>query len=266
MILAAGLTAWAGVSAAEPGASAPAAEAPPTRTEKAGGWLKGAADALRGGSGEGAGAASADALSPETIVAGLKGGLRSGVDAALAELGRPDGFMGNPALRVPLPAELAKGEQALRKLGQEKLADDLVLALNRAAEKAVAETGPIFKDAITGMSLEDARGILDGPSDAATGYFRRNTEGKLREKMMPIVAAATDASGAGAAYKRFAGKAAPLSGLLGGRSLDLDAHVCDRALDGLFKLIATREAELRANPAAATEELLRRVFGAAKGS
>jgi hypothetical protein len=225
-------------------------------------------DALGGSSGAGTSAANggAGALSTDTIVAGLKRGLDTGVDRALAELGKPDGFFANAAFKIPLPAELAKGEAALRKLKQDKLADDLVLALNRAAEKSVAETAPIFKEAITGMSLADARAILEGPKDAATKYFRTRTEEGLRGKMMPIVTAATDANGVGAAYKQFAGKAAPVASIFGSKaaSLDLDRYVCDRALDSLFKVIATQEAQLRANPAAATEDLLRKVFGAVK--
>ena len=243
-------------------------EAPPPKTTRSGGWLKGAVDALGGSSGAGTSAANggAGALSTDTIVAGLKRGLDTGVDRALAELGKPDGFFANAAFKIPLPAELAKGEAALRKLKQDKLADDLVLALNRAAEKSVAETAPIFKEAITGMSLADARSILEGPKDAATKYFRTKTEEALRGKMMPIVTAATDANGVGAAYKQFAGKAAPVASLFGSKaaSLDLDRYVCDRALDSLFKVIATQEAQLRANPAAATEDLLRTVFGAVK--
>lgn len=257
----------ASAPAAEP-SGAPAQETSPTRTEKASGWLKGAAEALGGSpaAGSPSDAAGSGALSVDMIVAGLKTGLNTGVDRALAELGKPDGFFANPQFKIPLPGELARGEAALRKLGQEKMADDLVLALNRAAEKSVAETGPIFKEAITGMTLSDARAILDGPADAATSYFRKNTEEALRGKMMPIVTAATDESGVGAAYKRFAGKAAPVGNLFGSKAtaLDLDRYVCDRALDSLFKVIATQEAQLRANPAAATEDLLRKVFGAVR--
>ena len=255
----------AAASATEP-SGAPAKETPPTRTEKASGWLKGAAEALGGAPAAGSSSASSSGtLSIDMIVAGLKTGLNTGVDRALAELGRPDGFFANAAFKIPLPPELAKGEQALRKLKQDKLADDLVLALNRAAEKSVAETAPIFKEAITGMTLADARAILDGPADAATKYFRTRTEEALRAKMLPIVKAATDANGVGAAYKQFAGKAAPVASLFGVKAagVDLDGYVCDRALDSLFKVIATQEAQLRANPGAAADKLLRTVFGAA---
>ena len=262
------LSGTSAIRAAEPTAPAAAEETPPAKPSRSGGWFKGALDALRGSSGTGAESANGAAgeLSTDTIVAGLKRGLDTGVDRALAELGKPDGFFANAAFKIPLPAELAKGEKLLRKAGQDKLADDLVLALNRAAEKSVAETTPIFKEAITGMTLADAREILEGPKDAATKYFRSKTEEALRGKMMPIVKAATDANGVGAAYKQFAGKAAPVASLFGSKaaSLDLDRYVCDRALDSLFKVIATQEAQLRANPAAATEDLLRKVFGAVK--
>lgn len=265
VIFLAGATA---IRAADEGSPGPSETAPAPKPTRSGGWFKGMLNALGGGSGTGAGEANgaAGALSTDTIVAGLKRGLDVGVDRALAELGRPDGFFANAAFKIPLPAELAKGEQLLRKAKQDKLADDLVMALNRAAEKSVAETAPIFKEAITGMTLADARAILDGPKDAATKYFRSKTEEALRGKMMPIVKAATDANGVGAAYKQFAGKAAPVASLFGSKaaSLDLDRYVCDRALDSLFKVIATQEAQLRANPAAATEDLLRRVFGAVK--
>ena len=230
-----------------------------TKKEQAAGWLKDAAGAL--GKTEGAGSA---ALSVETIVAGLKTGLGTGVDRALAELGRADGFFANANFKIPLPAELARGEQLLRKAKQDKLADDLVLALNRAAEKSVAETAPIFKEAITGMTLADARAILDGKVDAATTYFRKTTDEKLRARMLPIVTAATEANGVGAAYKKFSGQVAPLTAMFGVKPVDLDSYVCERALNGLFKVIATQEAQLRANPGAAADKLLQQVFGAAK--
>lgn len=248
----ASLFAFTGLWAAEPAA-------PATPPGTANNFLKSAANFF--GSDENA---AGGILPVETIVAGLKAGLGTGVDRALAELGKSDGFFANAGFKIPLPAELAKGEKTLRKLGQDKMADDLVLALNRAAEKSVAETGPVFKDAITSMTLADARGILSGPPNAATSYFRKATDVQLREKMLPIVQAATQANGVGALYKQFAGKAAPLASLFGVKTVDLDSYVCDRALASLFQVIATQEASLRANPAASADKLLRTVFGAAK--
>lgn len=262
VMMAAAMVCAAGARATEPAPKTdPKAE---QKTEQSGGWWKSATSALLGGSKGEATPGASGALSVETIVAGLKTGLGTGVDRALAELGKPDGFFANAKFRIPLPAELAKGEKLLRKAGQDKMADDLVLALNRAAEKSVVETAPIFKDAITKMTLADARAILDGPKDAVTTYFRRTTEQALRGKMLPIVTAATEANGVGAAYKKFSGQAAPMTSLLGMKPVDLDTYVCDRALDSLFKVIATQEAQLRANPGAAADKLLRQVFGAAK--
>ncbi len=248
------LTLWAG------GAVAGAAEPPTKKTEPGAASLLKDTAAMWGKSEAGKGGV----LSLDTIVAGLKAGLGTGVDRALAELGRADGFFANARFKIPLPAELARAEQTLRKLKQEKLADDLILALNRAAEKSMAETAPIFKAAITDMTLADAQAILHGPADAATAYFKRTTGDQLRAKMLPVVRAATNANGVGATYKKFAGKAAPLASLFGAKAVDLDAYVCERALDGLFTVIATQEAQLRADPAGAADKLLRQVFGAAK--
>lgn len=243
----------------------PSVSATPTPTPTAakatatGGFLQNAASLLTKSD-----ATGISALSTDTITAGLKAGLGTGVDRALAELGKADGFFANAGFKIPLPAELAKGEKTLRKLGQDKLADDLILALNRAAEKSVAETAPIFKDAITAMTLADARAILAGPKDAATTYFRKATETQLRAKMLPIVQTATEANGVGSTYKQFAGKAAPVASLFGVKSVDLDSYVCDHALDSLFQVIATQEAALRTDPAGTADKLLRTVFGAAK--
>ena len=133
-------------------------------------------------------------LSNDTIVAGLKGGLSTGVDRALAELGKPDGFLQNAAFKILLPPELAKSEKALRKLKQDQLADGLILALNRTAEQSMAAAVPIFKEAISGMTVADALAILKGPPDGATTYFRTASANALRERLLPIVEAATDAT------------------------------------------------------------------------
>jgi hypothetical protein len=231
-----------------------AADSPPAPSslEKA----MGSAQSLMGGG-------SVNGLSTETIVAGLKGGLSAGVDRAVAELGKPDGFLKNAGFKIPLPSQLAKLEKTARKLRQDRLADTLIAALNHAAEQAVAETAPVFKDALLAMKLDDAVAILKGPPDAATAYFRRVGETALRGRMMPIVKTATDANGVGAAYKQFAEKASPFSALLGAKPVDLDGYVCDRALDSLFKLIATEEAALRADPKATASKLVSKVFSAA---
>ena len=205
----------------------------------------------------------ASALSEDTVVAGLKAGLATGVDRAMAELGRPNGFLQNAAFKVLLPPELAKAEKTLRRLKQDQMVDDLIAAMNQAAEQSVGETVPIFKEAINAMSLSDALAILKGPPDAATSYFRHASETALRTKMLPLVKKATDANGVGAMYKQVSGQAAPLTSLFGVKSVDLDAYVCDHALGSLFTVIATQEAALRANPKAAASKLIERVFSRA---
>ncbi len=203
-------------------------------------------------------------LTNDTVIEGLKGGLSTGVDRALDELGKPNGFLQNAAFKILLPPELAKAERTLRKLKQDRLVDGLVEALNHAAEQSVTATVPIFKEAITSMTVADALAILKGPPDAATTYFRTASGSALRAKMLPLVKAATDANAVGTTYKRFSGEAAPLASIFGVKTVDLDAYVCDRAISSLFTVIATQEAALRANPKAAASKLIERVFSAAK--
>ena len=203
-------------------------------------------------------------LTNDTIIEGLKGGLATGVDRALDELGKPNGFLQNTAFKILLPPELAKAEKTLRKLKQDHLVDGLIEALNHAAEQSVTATVPIFKEAIKSMTVADALAILKGPPDAATTYFRTSSATALRAKMLPLVKAATDANAVGTTYKKFSGEAAPLASLFGVKTVDLDAYVCDRAISSLYTVIATQEAALRANPKAAASKLIERVFSAAK--
>jgi hypothetical protein len=202
-------------------------------------------------------------LTTDEIARGLKSALAQGTERAVTNLGKPDGFLRNLDVRIPLPPSLEKAEKTLHRLGQQKLADDFVTTLNRAAETAVAEAGPIFRDAITQMTLADAKQILAGPDDAATQYFRRIGESRIHERMLPIVRSATDKTGVTSAYKKLTGHRA-VAALFRSRSdLQLDNYVTQKAGDGLFKLIADEEKEIRRNPVARTTELLKRVFGSA---
>jgi Protein of unknown function (DUF4197) len=194
-----------------------------------------------------------------TIAAGLREALEHGTARAVQELGRENGFWADSRLRIPLPEKLQKVDAALRRVGQEKLADDFVRSLNRAAEQATPEARRIFLDAIQRMTIRDALDILRGPQDAATRYFRAQTEAPLTQAFHPIVARSTAAVGVTANYKRIASRAEPL-GLVDMRDLDIDAYVTRKALDGLFVVVADEERRIRENPAARTTELLRKVF------
>ena len=203
-------------------------------------------------------------LSQDDIVKGLKEALAKGTEQAVANLGKEDGFLKNLDVKIPMPEQLATVEKALRRLKQDKLADEFVTTMNRAAEKAAPEAAAIFADAIKGMTMEDAKAILKGPDDAATQYFKKVSQLKLTEKFLPIVKDATEKTGVTFAYKRLTehtGSSA-LGGLLGGgQNVDVDKYVTDKALDGLFKMVAAEEKTIRQNPVARTTDILKKVFG-----
>ena len=203
-------------------------------------------------------------LTGDEMAGGLKEALANGVQHAVRELGKPDGFLENLDVKIPMPKSLQTVERTLRAVKQEKLADEFVATLNRAAEQAVPEAAAVFADSIRQMTVTDAKNILTGPNDSATQYFRKTSEEKLREKFRPIVAKATTAVGVTAAYKNLLQQAGPAAALLGSEAGDLDGYVTQKALDGLFKMIAGEEQRIRENPVARTTDLLKKVFGGGK--
>lgn len=198
-------------------------------------------------------------LTETDISAGLREALATGTGRAVQRIGVPDGFWSHPQLKIPLPENLQKVERALRALGQGRTVDEFHLSLNRAAEQAVPEALPIFRNAIRGITLADARGILDGPPNAATEYFRAHTHLALAARFKPVVTRSTDAVGATRKYKELAAKVSKYA--TGFQAQDLDAYVTDRALMGLFRTLGEEEQRIRQDPAARTSELLRKVFG-----
>ncbi len=226
-------------------------------------------DILRPGKTTNAEAALPASLSQDQIVLGLKQALEKGVQSAVGQLGREGGFLQNPAVRIPMPAKLQGVEKTLRAVKQDQLADEFVTTMNRAAEQAVPEAAAVFGNAIQRMSIADAKAILTGTNNAATQYFRRTTSTNLYAKFLPIVQQATQQTGVTSAYKRLtqtAGSSGSLASLgrslMGAESLDVDAYVTNKALDGLFTMVATEEKRIRENPAARTTQLLQQVFGA----
>jgi len=200
-------------------------------------------------------------LSQSDMVGGLKEALEKGAREAIAKLGKQDGFLKNAEVAIPMPDNLKKVDKLMRKLGQDKMADEFVATLNRAAEQAVPEAAGLFADAIARMSVQDAVAILKGPDNAATEYFRKTSGAQLTERFKPIVQAATDKAGVTHAYKSLMAKAGPLANALG-KDRDLDAYVTDKTVDGLFKMIAAEEKRIRQDPLARSTDLLKRVFGA----
>ena len=201
-------------------------------------------------------------LTNTEMVGGLKEALDKGTQYAVKKLGRPGGFLDNKKVRIPMPESLSWVESSLRTLGQDELADEFITTMNEAAEQAVPEAADIFGEAVKNMSVEDAQGILTGPDDAATEYFRTNTQAELTERMQPIVEAATAQTGVTAAYKSMMAKAGSLGGMLPGSTTDIDGYVTGKTLDGLFLMIASEEKKIRTNPVARSTELMQKVFGA----
>jgi len=220
-------------------------------------WRKKLEDAIPAGMPT---ASEATTLSQTEIIAGLKEALNVGVERATSLLGQDDGFLNDAAVKIPMPESLQQVERGLRTVGQDALADDFIVSMNRAAEKAVPATTTILVDTIKSMSLEDAKGILDGPDDAATQYFRKQNEVQLNSAILPIVQDTTAQAGVTSAYKKMTGSIGLLSQFSGLSNLDLDHYVAQKTLDGLFLKLAQEEKLIRQDPVARSTELLKKVF------
>lgn len=200
------------------------------------------------------------ALTNTEVIDGLKEALSKGTTSAIANLGKKDGYFANNKVKIPMPDSLKTVESGLRKIGQDKYADEFVLTMNRAAEQAVPEAAELFGTAIRSMSIEDAKGILNGPDDAATQYFRRTSGENLVNRFLPIVEKSTDQVGVTSNYKEMVGKLGFASKFVDTESLDVDRYITNKAVDGLFLMVANEEKLIRENPAARTTELLKKVF------
>jgi len=211
--------------------------------------VKGARDAL-GGSG---------ALSNDEITAGLREALEVGTEKAVALVSKVDGYYRNPDIKIPLPESVLKVEKLLRAAGYGQKVDAFELSMNRAAERAAPEAKSIFSNAITRMSFEDARKILNGRDNEATLYFKDKTSGQLQELFKPIV---KEAMGEVGVTRTFQDLNARAESLPFGKSFsfDLDQYVTDGALKGLFKMLAEQERQIRTEPAARVTDLLQKVF------
>lgn len=206
-------------------------------------------------------AAGLDSLSNTEAAGGLKQALADGSAAAVGLLGAENGFLLNPKVKIPLPPALQRVETALRFAGMRKQTDDLVVAMNRAAEAAVPEAKTLLIESVKKMTVQDAKAILTGGETSATDYFRRTTQDQLTERFQPIVKKATDKVGLAAQYNNLAGQAAQL-GLIREQQSTIDGYVTQKALDGLYLMIAEQEKALRQNPLGATSDIVKRVFGA----
>lgn len=219
----------------------------PTRTESSG--------ATSSGTG-------LSALSSSEMTSGLKQALDTAMDIAVKQLGQDGGFLNDPTVRIGMPDSLEWVEKGLRMTGQSARADEFVGTLNHAAEQAVPLALEHFRAAIKNLTVRDAQAILTGPKDAATQYFRNQSESQLRAQFMPIVSDTTSKAGVTSAYKNLLNNAGPAAGLMNSSSLNLDEYVTGKALDGLFLKVAEQEALIRTHPVARSTDLLKKVFGA----
>ena len=201
-----------------------------------------------------AGITSADAT------LGLKTALEKGSLAAVSQLGRVDGFLGNPSVKIPLPESLARYESVMRRFGMGHYADELITAMNRAAEAAVPQASALFVDSLKKMTVQDAKGIVTGGDTAGTEYFRRTTRDELHKRFLPIVEKATAKVEVARKYDQYAGKAQSL-GLVKGDA-DLDEYVTAKALDGLYFMVGEQEKQIRKDPVGTGSSIIRKVFGA----
>ncbi|MGH9521167.1 MAG: DUF4197 domain-containing protein [Terriglobales bacterium] len=197
-------------------------------------------------------------MSTDKITAGLKEALKVGTTKAVAETGKPDGFLKNAAIKIVLPDKWRTASQGLRLMGMGAQLDDLEVGMNRAAEQATPQAKQIFLNALMAMSFQDARGILSGNDTAATDYFRNKTSDDLTNAFRPIVHTAMLKVGLVQQFSRLTqnSMAGPLM-----QRFDLDGYVLGKTLDGLFYMLAQQEKQIRKNPAAQTTTLLKQVFG-----
>ncbi len=202
-------------------------------------------------------------LDNSTVVKGLKEALATGTERAVTSVSRTDGYFGNRMIKILLPERLQQAANLLGQLGYQQQVDELVLSMNRAAEKAAPKAARFFGDAIRRMTVEDAKGILNGGNTAATKFFESKTRAQLFEAFKPSVTNSMNQLGTVRAYKEMVGtyEALPLAALTGKTSLDLEGYVTNKALDGLYTMVGEEEKKIRTNPAARTTELLRTVFG-----
>ena len=200
-------------------------------------------------------------ISNQDAAAGLKSALNSSTLKAVEKLAIEGGFWNNAKVKIPLPGYLEDAAGLLKATGQGKKVDELVTAMNRAAESAVGEAKPIFVNAIKSMSVQDAKGIISGGADSGTQYFKGKTIDALRTKFLPVVKKATERVGLAQKYNDIAAKGAAL-GVVKGDQKSVETFVTQRALDGLYLMMADEEKAIRADPIGKGTDIVKKVFGA----
>jgi hypothetical protein len=200
-------------------------------------------------------------LSNDDIVAGLKEALSVGAQNSASKLSAVDGFFANAAIKVLMPPEARKVENALRTAGMGKLVDNAILSMNRAAEEASKSAAPIFVNAVKSMSIQDALGILKGSDTAATGYLRGKTVAALTSAFRPVIDTALQKTSATSYWKTVFDAYNKLPTTFNKINPDLAGYVTEKSLSGMFFQVAQEEQKIRKDPAARVSDILKKVFG-----
>jgi hypothetical protein len=224
-------------------------------------WLKSGREMLNKlGGGSSGGSSGGAGLSYSEIAAGLKDALRVGSEAVVARLGKTGGFELDPAVHIPLPENLQTVKKALSRIGMAGMFDDLEQKLNQAAEVATPKAKDLFLQAISEMTIDDAKAIYQGPDDAATQYFRQKMGPELAREMGPVVSASLDEVGAVQTYDKIMGQYKSLPFVPDVKE-DLDKYVVEKGVDGIFYYLGKEEAAIRSDPLKQSTTLLKQLFG-----
>lgn len=214
-----------------------------------------------------AAAFSLDDLSNKDATSGVKAALEKGAGVAVAKLGVENGFLNNDKVKITLPSALEQAMPLLRMTGQGQKVDDLVVSMNHAAESAVALAKPMLLNAVKSMSVTDAKNILTGGETSVTDFFREKTSVPLTGQFLPVVKKITDRNGLSAQYNAVVGQVAKTGlapSLTSGPQATVEGYVTQRALDGLYTIIAEEEKAIRSDPVGTGSAILGKVFGAIK--
>lgn len=199
-------------------------------------------------------------LTTAEVADGLREALIQGISKGSDLVSQTDGYFKNPEIKIPFPPDVKKVENTLRDIGLGSEVDRFILTLNRGAEEAAKEAKPIFIQAIRSMTIDDAWAILKGEQDAATQYLRRTTSAQLREKFKPVIQSALNKVNATRYYSELVNRYNQIP-FVEKVNPNLDDYATDKAIDGLFLMIAKEEKLIREDPVARTTDLLKRVFG-----
>ncbi|MEO5572529.1 MAG: DUF4197 domain-containing protein [Bacteroidia bacterium] len=199
-------------------------------------------------------------LSNDDIVKGLKEALNVGSKNSSAKASKVDGYYKNPLIKIPFPKEAQQMESTLKSLGQSKQVDQFVMALNRAAEDAAKKAAPIFLGAITKMTINDGVTILKGKDDAATQYLKTSTTAQLKNEFKPVIKASLSKVKITKYWNPLMSNYNKIP-FVTKMNPNLDEYVTQKAMDGLFTLVAQEEAKIRKDPAAQVTDILKKVFG-----